>query len=53
MNQEITFIIPVRNNQKYALQAYRSIRMYHPEEHYIVLLDDASTDNTWEWIQQT
>ena len=53
MNQEITFIIPVRNNQKYALQAYRSIRMYHPEEHYIILLDDASTDDTWEWIQQT
>ena len=53
MNQEITFIIPVRNNQKYALQAYRSIRKYHPEEHYIILLDDASTDKTWEWIQQT
>ena len=53
MNQEITFIIPVRNNQKYALQAYRSIRKYHPEEHYIVLLDDASTDKTWEWIQNT
>jgi glycosyltransferase involved in cell wall biosynthesis len=53
MSQEITFIIPVRNNQKYALQAYRSIRRYHPEEHYIVLLDDASTDKTWEWIEST
>ena len=53
MPQEITFIIPVRNNQKYALQAYRSIRKYHPEEHYIVLLDDASTDKTWEWIENT
>ena len=53
MFQEITFIIPVRNNQKYALQAYKSIRKYHPEEHYIVLLDDASTDKTWDWIQQT
>jgi len=53
MSQEITFIIPVRNNQKYALQAYRSIRKYHPEEHYIVLLDDASTDKTWEWIEHT
>jgi glycosyltransferase involved in cell wall biosynthesis len=53
MPQEITFIIPVRNNQKYAFQAYRSIRKYHPEEHYIVLLDDASTDKTWDWIQQT
>ena len=53
MSQEITFIIPVRNNQKYALQAYLSIRRNHPEEHYIVLLDDASTDKTWEWIQHT
>jgi glycosyltransferase involved in cell wall biosynthesis len=53
MNREITFIIPVRNNQKYALQAYKSIRAYHPDEHYIVLLDDASTDKTWEWIENT
>jgi glycosyltransferase involved in cell wall biosynthesis len=53
MSQEITFIIPVRNNQKYALQAYKSIRKYHPEEHYVVLLDDASTDKTWEWIEHT
>lgn len=51
MNKEITFIIPVRNNRKYAEQAYNSIRKYHPTEHYIVLLDDASTDGTWEWIQ--
>ena len=51
MKQEITFIIPVRNNQKYAEQAYNSIRKYHPNEHWVVLLDDASTDNTWEWIQ--
>ena len=53
MSQEITFIIPVRNNQKYAFQAYKSIRKYHPKEHYIVLLDDASTDKTWEWIENT
>ena len=51
MSQEITFIIPVRNNRKYAQQAYDSIRKHHPEEHYIVLLDDASTDDTWEWIR--
>jgi glycosyltransferase involved in cell wall biosynthesis len=51
MKQQITFIIPVRNNQKYAKQAYESIRKYHPNKHWIVILDDASTDNTWEWIQ--
>lgn len=52
MNQEITFIIPVRNNYEYATQAYSSIRGIHPKDHYIVLLDDASTDGTWDWIQR-
>ena len=51
MNQEITFIIPIRNNHTYALQAYSHIRMHHPDEHYIVFLDDASTDKTWQWVQ--
>lgn len=51
MNQEITFIIPVRNNVEYAAQAYSSIRKIHPTEHYVVLLDDASTDGTWDWIR--
>jgi len=51
MSQEITFIIPVRNNQKYAKQAYESIRENHSDKHYIVLLDDASTDGTWDWIE--
>lgn len=50
MSQEITFIIPVRNNVEYAAQAYSSIRKIHPTEHYVVLLDDASTDGTWDWI---
>lgn len=51
MNQEITFIIPVRNNVEYAAQAYSSIRKIYPAEHYVVLLDDASTDGTWDWIR--
>ena len=51
MSQEITFIIPVRNNQKYAKQAYESIRENHPDKHYVILLDDASTDGTWDWIE--
>ena len=52
MSQEISFIIPVRNNKKYAEQAYNSIRKYHPNEHSVILLDDASTDGTWEWIKE-
>jgi len=45
----ISFIIPSRNNLKYLKQAYHSIRKYWSSQ--IVLLDDASTDGTWEWLQ--
>lgn len=47
----ISFIIPSRNNLKYLKQAYRSIRKYY-KECEIVLLDDASTDGTWSWMQE-
>lgn len=47
----ISFIIPSRNNLKYLQQAVQSIRDCYGTQHDIVLLDDASTDGTWEWIQ--
>jgi glycosyltransferase involved in cell wall biosynthesis len=47
----ISFIIPSRNNLKYLQQAIQSIHDYYGTEHDIVLLDDASNDGTWEWIQ--
>lgn len=47
----ISFIIPSRNNLKYLKQAVHSIEEHYGSNHDIVLLDDASTDNTWEWIQ--
>jgi glycosyltransferase involved in cell wall biosynthesis len=46
---DISFIIPSRNNLKYLKQAYHSIRKHWNSQ--IVLLDDASTDGTWEWLQ--
>jgi glycosyltransferase involved in cell wall biosynthesis len=47
----ISFIIPSRNNLKYLQQAVSSITDCYGTEHDIVLLDDASTDGTWDWIQ--
>jgi glycosyltransferase involved in cell wall biosynthesis len=47
----ISFIIPSRNNLKYLQQAVASITECYDSAHDIVLLDDASTDGTWEWIQ--
>lgn len=47
---KISFIIPSRNNKKYLQQAVQSIEMCYGNLHDIVLLDDASTDGTWEWI---
>jgi glycosyltransferase involved in cell wall biosynthesis len=47
----ISFIIPSRNNLKYLQQAVQSITDCYGDNHDIVLLDDASTDGTWEWVQ--
>ena len=47
---KISFIIPSRNNLKYLQQAVKSIQNCYGSYHDIVLLDDASTDGTWEWI---
>jgi len=48
--QPITFIIPCRNNLKYLKQAVSSIEDNYNDYHHIVILDDASNDGTWEWI---
>lgn len=48
----ISLIIPSRNNLKYLQCAYNSIRKYLPHSIEIILLDDASTDNTWSWMNQ-
>ena len=49
--QSVTFIIPCRNNLVYLKQALNSIQKHYGEYHKIVILDDASNDGTWEWIQ--
>jgi glycosyltransferase involved in cell wall biosynthesis len=47
----VSLVIPSRNNLKYVKFAYDSIREYMPEETEVILLDDASTDGTWEWMK--
>lgn len=47
----ISIVIPSHNNLRHLKNAYESIKKHAPEIE-VVLLDDGSTDGTWEWIQQ-
>ena len=49
MNSKITFVIPSRNNLEFLQLAYESIRNLKTQ-HEILVLNDASTDGTQEWI---
>jgi glycosyltransferase involved in cell wall biosynthesis len=46
----ISYIIPSHNNLRHLKNVYDSIQRNSPDSE-IVLLDDASTDGTWDWIQ--
>jgi GT2 family glycosyltransferase len=48
--EKITFVIPSRNNLEFLQLAYGSIRDLETK-HEILVLDDASTDGTHEWIK--
>ena len=47
--EKITFVIPSRNNLEFLQLAYKSIRNLNTR-HEILVLNDASTDGTQEWI---
>jgi len=47
----ISFIIPSYNNLKHLKNVYTSIKKHEPQAE-VILLDDGSTDGTWEWIQE-
>ena len=49
----LSLVIPSRNNLKYLQFAYNSIRKHVGNAVEIILLDDASTDGTWEWMKNT
>jgi glycosyltransferase involved in cell wall biosynthesis len=49
--EKITFILPSRNNLEFLKLAYASIRNLSYPHHCVLILDDASTDSTSEWIK--
>ncbi len=49
-NDKITFVIPSRNNLEFLQLAYKSIRNLNIQ-HEVLVLNDASTDGTQEWIE--
>jgi len=49
--QKITFVIPSRNNLEFLQLAYKSIRNLD-DRHEVLVLNDASSDGTQEWIEQ-
>lgn len=48
--KNISFIIPSYNNLQHLKNVYASIQKHAPSAE-VILLDDGSTDGTWEWIQ--
>ena len=46
----ISFIIPSYNNLRHLKNVYVSIKKHAPQAE-IILIDDGSTDGTWDWIQ--
>jgi len=48
--EKITFVIPSRNNLEFLQLAYKSIRNL-TTQHEVLILNDASTDGTQEWIK--
>jgi len=50
--QRITFVIPCRSNLPYLQQAVGSIEEHYGNSHDVVILDDASDDNSWDWITE-
>lgn len=50
-DKKITFVIPTRNNLEFLQLAYSSIRRLETK-HEVLILNDASTDGTQEWIEE-
>ena len=50
MINKVTLVVPTYNNLKHIKNAYTSIRKYYPTLE-LVLLDDGSSDGTFEWLE--
>ena len=51
MVNNVTLVIPTYNNLKHIKNAYTSVRKYYPNLE-LVLLDDDSTDGTYQWLEE-
>ena len=47
----VTVIIPTRNRLRYLKEAVESVRRQTYFNWQVVIVDDASEDGTWEWLQ--
>jgi len=47
----ISIVIPSHNNLRHLKNAYASVRKHAPEVE-LIIIDDASTDGTFEWMQE-
>tara|TARA_B110000261_G_scaffold82350_1_gene94665 strand:+ start:314 stop:1471 length:1158 start_codon:yes stop_codon:yes gene_type:complete len=50
MVNNVTLVVPTYNNLQHIKNAYTSIRKYYPTLE-LVLLDDGSSDGTFEWLE--
>lgn len=48
--KKITFVLPSRNNLEFLKLAYNNLKKLSDGFHKILVLDDASTDGTKEWL---
>lgn len=49
--RKITFVLPSRNNLEFLQLAYSNLKKLSDGFHKILVLDDASTDGTKEWLE--
>ena len=47
----ISIVIPSHNNLRHLKNAYASVRKHAPDVE-LVLIDDVSTDGTYEWLEK-
>ena len=45
----VSLVIPSHNNLRHLKNVYESVKKHAPQSE-VILLDDGSTDGTWEWI---